>query len=54
LVFSFDFVGCADMSRCGLLLRSVRARVELTYVPVAGAVRRGPRPPKLAPIKGNW
>jgi hypothetical protein len=36
------------MSRGGLLLRCVRAGVELDYVPVAGAVRHGPRPPRLA------
>ena len=52
LRFPVDFVGRGDMSRGGLLLRSVRARQELPYVPVAGAVRHGPRPPKLAPIKG--
>jgi hypothetical protein len=40
------------MSRGGLLLRSVRAGEELEYVPVEGAVRHGPRPPRLAPIKG--
>jgi hypothetical protein len=52
LRFPVEFVGRGDMSRGGLLLRSVRARQELTYVPVLGAVRHGPRPPKLAPIKG--
>ena len=52
LRFPIDFVGRGDMSRGGLLLRSVRSREELTYVPVEGAVRRGPRPPKLDPIKG--
>jgi len=41
------FVGRGDMSRGGLLLRSVRYEVELDYVPVAGAVRHGPRPPRL-------
>jgi hypothetical protein len=40
------------MSRGGLLLRSVRAGEELEYAPVEGAVRHGPRPPRLAPIKG--
>jgi hypothetical protein len=30
----------------------VRAGEELEYVPVIGAVRHGPRPPKLPPIKG--
>ncbi len=52
LRFPIEFVGRGDMSRGGLLLRSVRAREELTYVPVVGAVRHGPRPPKLAPIRG--
>ena len=52
LRFPIDFVGRGDMSRGGLLLRSVRAREELTYVPVKGAVRHGPRPPRLAPIRG--
>jgi hypothetical protein len=52
LRFPSEFVGRGDMSRGGLLLRSARASEELTYVPVLGAVRHGPRPPKLAPIKG--
>jgi len=52
LRFPIDFVGRGDMSRGGLLLRCVRAREELTYVPVVGAVRHGPRPPKLAPLRG--
>src|SRR5262245_55381038 len=49
LVFPQDFVGRGDMSRGGLLLRAVEAGQELTYVPVAGALRRGPRPEKLPP-----
>jgi hypothetical protein len=52
LVFPIDFVGRGDMSRGGLLLRCVRSGEELPYVPVTGAVRHGPRPPKLPPIKG--
>ncbi len=52
LLFPAEFVGRGDMSRGGLLLRCVRAGEELTYVPVLGAVRHGPRPPRLAPIKG--
>jgi hypothetical protein len=52
LLFPIEFVGRGDMSRGGLMLRSVRAGEELTYVPVKGAVRHGPRPPKLAPIRG--
>jgi hypothetical protein len=51
LVFPSDFVGRGDMSRGGLLLRSAREGRELSYVPVAGAVRRGKRPPKLEPVK---
>ena len=49
LLFPAEFVGRGDMSRGGLMLRCVAARQELTYVPVAGAVRHGPRPPKLDP-----
>lgn len=49
LLFPAAFVGRGDMSRGGLLLRSVEAGMELEYVPVLGAARRGPRPPKLAP-----
>jgi hypothetical protein len=52
LVFPADFVGRGDMSRGGLLLRSARERRELRYVPVAGAVRRGARPPRLVPRPG--
>lgn len=51
LLFPIDFVGRGDMSRGGLLLRSVRSGEELPYVPVLGAVRHGPRPPKLTPLK---
>ncbi len=49
LHFPGDFVGRGDMSRGGLLLRSAATGVELEYVPVAGAVRRGVRPPRLGP-----
>ena len=52
LLFPIDFVGRGDMSRGGLLLRCVRSGEELKYVPVTGAVRHGPRPPRLPPIKG--
>jgi hypothetical protein len=47
LRFPSDFVGRGDMSRGGLLLRCVSGDHELDYVPVAGARRRGPRPPRL-------
>jgi hypothetical protein len=50
LTFPAEFVGRGDMSRGGLLLRCVRSGQELTYVPLAGAVRHGPRPPRLAPV----
>ena len=49
LCFPADFVGRGDMSRGGLLLRSAVDRCELNYIPVAGAVRKGKRPPKLEP-----
>ena len=49
LRFPADFVGRGDMSRGGLLLRCAVDRTELPYIPVAGAVRKGKRPPKLAP-----
>jgi len=43
LLFPRDFVGRGDMSRGALLLQAVRAGAELTYEPVAGAIRRGRR-----------
>jgi hypothetical protein len=48
LLFPVEFVGRGDMSRGALLLRAAEDGKELTYEPVVGAVRRGPRPPKLA------
>lgn len=53
LTFPTDFVGRGDMSRGGLLLRRASDGVELAYAPVAGAVRRGSRPPRLAPLCQN-
>ena len=47
VLFPQEFVGRGDMSRGGLLLRCIDANRELTYVPIAGAVRHGQRPPKL-------
>lgn len=47
LLFPSSFVGRGDMSRGGLMLRAAAAGEELEYVPVAGAVRHGVRPPKL-------
>jgi hypothetical protein len=49
LLFPSAFVGRGDMSRGGLLLRQVDAGIELEYVPVHGATRRGARPPRLTP-----
>ena len=51
LRFPEEFVGRGDMSRGGLLLRSVRESAELEYIPVSGATRRGSRPPKLVPVR---
>ena len=51
LRFPIDFVGRGDMSRGGLLLRRAREGLELDYVPIAGALVHGARPPKLPPIK---
>lgn len=48
LLFPTDFVGRGDMSRGALLLRAVRNGVELSYQPVAGAIRRGPRARKVS------
>ena len=52
LLFPSDFVGRGDMSRGGLMLRCADSGDELGYIPVAGAVRHGKRPPKLTPISG--
>lgn len=50
--FPAEFVGRGDMSRGGLMLRCVRDGRELEYVRLAGAVRRGARPPRLEPC--SW
>jgi hypothetical protein len=47
LRFPAEFVGRGDMSRGGLMLRCVDDLQELTYIPLAGAVRHGARPPRL-------
>jgi hypothetical protein len=47
LLFPREFVGRGDMSRGALLLRAARKGEELIYEPVFGAVRHGPRAPKL-------
>jgi hypothetical protein len=51
LRFPSAFVGRGDMSRGGLLLRAARSGEELDYIPVQGAERRGPRPPRLEPAR---
>lgn len=53
LFFPAEFVGRGDMSRGGLMLRCVDQGMQLTYVPVAKAVRRGSRPAKLARRTGS-
>lgn len=53
LLFPPDFVGRGDMSRGGLMLRCVLAGFELPYVPIAGAIRHGQRPPKLEPLRSQ-
>jgi len=50
LRFPVEFVGRGDMSRGGLMLRRVLEGRELEYVPIAGATRRGKRPPRLEPF----
>jgi hypothetical protein len=50
LLFPAEFVGRGDMSRGGLMLRSVAISKELEYVPVLNATRHGRRPPKLSPL----
>jgi hypothetical protein len=51
LRFPAAFVGRGDMSRGALLLRAARSGEELEYLPVQGAERRGPRPPRLEPAR---
>jgi len=52
LVFPAEFAGRGDMSRGGLLLRCVAEGRELSYVPLRGAQRHGPRPARLTPQRG--
>jgi hypothetical protein len=54
LLFPAEFVGRGDMSRGGLMLRCAREGVQLTYVPVATAIRHGAKPPKLAKLPRNY
>lgn len=48
LLFPEEFVGRGDMSRGALLLQAARTGAELSYRPVAGAIRRGRRAPKVS------
>ena len=54
LLFPSSFAGRGDMSRGGLLLRSVAAGTELEYVPVLTSARHGKRPEKLPPKKWHY
>ena len=49
LLFPPAFIGRGDMSRGGLMLRCAASGEELDYIPVAGAIRQGRRPPRLDP-----
>ena len=52
LFYPPSFIGRGDMSRGGLMLRSAAAGVELDYAVLdSSAVRHGPRPPKLPPLR---
>jgi hypothetical protein len=54
LYFPETFVGRGDMSRGGVMLRAVDAGEELIYTRVAGAIRRGPRPPRLEKLQKSF
>jgi hypothetical protein len=54
LLVPAEFEGRGDMSRGGLLLRHALRGEELKYIPVAGAVRRGRRAPKLPSVESKW
>ncbi len=51
LLFPATFAGRGDMSRGGLLLRCAQTGTPLDCVPVRGAVRHGPKPPKLPRLR---
>jgi hypothetical protein len=53
LLYPPAFTGRGDMSRGGLMLRCVDSGVELDYAPLVGAVRHGPRPPRLPKRASN-
>jgi predicted kinase len=44
LLFPPEFLGRGDMSRGSILLRAARSGVELSYAPIEGSARHGPRP----------
>jgi hypothetical protein len=51
LLFPQEFIGRGDLSRGGLMLRSARAGLPLTHVPLGPVTRHGSRPPRLAPVE---
>ena len=51
LYFPATFAGRGDMSRGGLMLRCASAGTPLEYVLLRGALRHGPKPPKLPRLK---
>lgn len=54
LHYPVAFIGRGDMSRGGLLLRSVTSGQELEYAVLdPSAERRGPRPPRLEPLRSS-
>jgi hypothetical protein len=53
MLFPSDFVGRGDMSRGALLLRCAGRNEELNYIALAGAIRRGRRPPKLPALQDH-
>lgn len=44
LLFPPEFLGRGDMSRGSIMLRAARSGVELSYAPIEGSARHGPRP----------
>jgi hypothetical protein len=54
LHFPPAFLGRGDMSRGGLLLRAAADKNELEYAPLAGALRHGKRPERLAPRRWGF
>src|ERR1700723_1085781 len=54
LLFPIECVGRGARRRGGLMLRSAYSGEQLTYVPVASAVRHGPKPPKLPKLPRGY